>query len=97
MWPVGLKGVGMTKQTEEEKRDEELEKKFGSVLQLSVKVLRPMDKYPFERAVWDSEIRVPITEESEKIDAIVNAWVKTMEAGLELASAFARVEAVTPK
>jgi hypothetical protein len=64
-----------------------LEQKFGSVLSLSVRVLRPMEKYPYEHEVWSSEIRVKVGERVEDIDSIVAAWVKTMEGGIELAKA----------
>lgn len=65
-----------------------LEERFGAVIQFSVKVLRPSDKYPYEREVWASEIRVPITDSAEKIESVAAAWIKSMDAGIELAKAF---------
>lgn len=82
----------MTRPTLEERqataRDEALAEKFGSVILLSVKVLRPSTEYPYERAVWESEIRAPVRGSSEHVDSIVGAWIKTMEAGIELAGSF---------
>jgi hypothetical protein len=73
-------------------RDDALEEKFGSMLVLSVKVLRPSAEYPYERSVWDSEIRVAITDKDKNVDAIVTAWVKSMEAGVEIAKAFSHAD-----
>lgn len=83
---------GVKSKTEEERRDEVLFKKFGSRIELSVKVKRPTEKYPFEREVWSSEISVPVTDSRDHIEAVVEAWVKTMEAGIELAVAFRTVD-----
>lgn len=69
-------------------RDDALAEKFGSVIVLSVKVLRPAAEYPYERCVWESEIRAPVNGGKAHVETIVGAWVKTMEAGIELAGAF---------
>jgi hypothetical protein len=85
------------KKTQEEITEERLNERFGSVIQLSVKVLRPLPTYPWERAVWDSEIRVPITESSEHVQSVISAWVKTMEAGIELATSFSTSKEEKPE
>lgn len=78
-----------TKQSPEEHRDQVLLERFGSAITLSVKVLRPANKYPYEHEIWTSEIRVPVMDHSdENVQAIVEAWVQTMEAGIALAQAF---------
>lgn len=69
-----------------------LEEKFGSVIQLSVRVLRPSDKYPYERQVWSSEIRVPVADGGENVQAVVTAWIETMDAGIALAKAFGAMD-----
>lgn len=66
--------------------EEALHERFGSFLVLSVKVIRPSSEYPYERSVWDSEIRVSM-DNRDDIDSIVQAWVKSMEAGVEIAKA----------
>jgi transcription antitermination factor NusA-like protein len=86
----------MSKPTLEERnakaRDDALEEKFGSMLVLSVKVMRPSAEYPYEVSVWDSEIRVAIGTEDKNVDSIVTAWVKSMEAGVEIAQAFSQAD-----
>jgi hypothetical protein len=67
--------------------EEALQERFGSFLVLSVKVIRPSPEYPYERAVWESEIRVGIDNNDRDINPIVTAWVKSMEAGVEIAKA----------
>jgi hypothetical protein len=76
--------------SEEFQREQELREQFGSVIQFSVKVLRPMDKYPWEHAVWESEIRIPVTDDREHVQSVAEAWVKTMEAGIDLAASFSK-------
>ncbi len=77
---------------QQEHVEEELERRFGSMIVFSVKVLRPMEQYPYERAVWDSEIRVKVGANPQEIDTVTKAWLKTMEAGVEVCSAINAIE-----
>ncbi len=80
------------KQTEEQRRDEKLHELFGSRIRLSVQVMRPAEKYPYERTVWASEINVPVDEETD-VQAVVTAWIATMDSGIALAASRASVDA----
>lgn len=79
----------MARPTVEERQaaaaERELQERFPSVIVFSCRVLRPVTEYPYERSVWESEVRAPVSSAGEHVEAIAGAWVKIMEAGLELA------------
>lgn len=61
------------------------ERPKDSVIEFSVRVLRPKASYPYVKPVWESRITAPIGATKKHVESISEAWLKTMEAGLELA------------
>lgn len=78
-----------SEQKEARSRDAALEEKFASRIVFSCKVLRPQDEYPYERAVWESTVEAPVGAATKHVKGISEAWIKSMEAALELAKAAA--------
>ncbi len=77
--------MGRKRTTPEERVEQQLAEKFPSVIQFSVKVLRPSNEYPYENSVWESELRCPVKgvrPTKAELEAVTTTWVKMMETGV---------------
>lgn len=68
---------------------------FKSRIVLSVKVMRERDdeKYPYETAIFDTELSVPTGAPNKDREAAVDAWIKMVEGGVEVCKALNRSKA----
>lgn len=62
----------------------------ASRILFSVKCMRPVDKYPYESAVFETELSVPVTSKREIIDEALQAWYKMIEGGVSVSQALAK-------
>lgn len=65
----------------------------ASRLLFSVKCLRPTDAYPYEIAVFDTELSVPVGASRERTDDALAAWYKMIEAGVAVGHSLAKERA----
>lgn len=73
----------------EAKREQEAEDRSSRIL-FSVKCLRPTDHYPYETAVFETELSVPVGTEDEAREDALAAWYKMIEGGVAVAEALAK-------
>jgi hypothetical protein len=85
--------MGRPRRDPEAEKVNELKKRFGSKLVFTVSVKRPLDSYPWEVSVWDSELSVPIGVNftQKQLVEVVESWRSMMEAGLKISKVYARV------
>lgn len=65
----------------------------ASRILFSVKCLRPSDTYPYEVAVFDTELSVPVGTGQEAREDALAAWYKMIEAGVAVGQALAKERA----
>lgn len=70
-------------------REQEAEDRASRIL-FSVKCLRPSDKYPYEVAVFETELSVPVGTGPEAREDALAAWYKMIEAGVAVGQALAK-------
>lgn len=70
-------------------REQEADDRASRIL-FSVKCLRPTDKYPYEVAVFESELSVPIGAGDEAREDATAAWIRMMEAGVAVGQSLVR-------
>jgi hypothetical protein len=62
----------------------------SSRILFSVKCLRPLDKYPYETAVFETELSVPVTGSKEIVKEALEAWYKMIDGGIAVGQALAK-------
>lgn len=62
----------------------------SSRILFSVKCLRPVDKYPYEIAVFETELSVPVSAPEETREEALAAWYKMIEGGVSVAQALSK-------
>ena len=70
-------------------REQEADDRASRIL-FSVKCLRPTDKYPYETAVFETELSVPVGASKDKTEDALAAWYKMIEAGVAVGQTLAR-------
>lgn len=67
----------------EQKREQQAEDRASRIL-FSVKCLRPSENYPYEVAVFETELSIPVGASREKTENALTAWYKMIDAGVEV-------------
>jgi hypothetical protein len=80
---------GIAKEARAAEREQEADDRSSRIL-FSVKCLRPSDKYPYEVAVFETELSVPVGTGQEARDDALAAWCKMIEAGVAVGQALAK-------
>lgn len=62
----------------------------SSRMLFAVKCMRPMERYPYETAVFETELSVPVTGSKEVIEEALQAWYKMIEGGIAVSQALAK-------
>jgi hypothetical protein len=70
-------------------REQEAEDRSSRIL-FSVKCLRPTDRYPYEAAVFETELSVPVGAGKETMEDALAAWYKMIEGGVAVGQALAK-------
>lgn len=70
-------------------REQKADDRASRIL-FSVKCLRPTDKYPYETAVFDTELSVPVGASAEAREDALAAWYKMIEGGVAVSQALAK-------
>lgn len=73
----------------EAKREQEADDRASRIL-FSVKCLRPSDNYPYEVAVFETELSVPVGASEVARDDALKAWYKMIEGGVAVSQALAK-------
>lgn len=71
------------------KREQEAADRASRVL-FSVKCLRPTNSYPYEVAVFDSELSIPVAADDGAREDATKAWLKMMEAAVAIGKSLAK-------
>jgi hypothetical protein len=79
----------LRKQEAEQERQEKADDRASRIL-FSVKCLRPTDKYPYETAVFETELSVPVGARKEVIEEALEAWYKMIDGGVAVSEALAK-------
>ena len=85
----------MTTKAQREQAREELQQEAEdrkSRILFSVKCLRPTDHYPYETAVFETELSVPVGADKDRVEQALAAWYKMIEGGIEVGRALAKGE-----
>ncbi len=75
-------------------REQQADDRASRIL-FSVKCLRPTDHYPYETAVFETELSVPVGTGDEARDDALQAWYKMIEAGVAVGQALAKEHRVS--
>jgi hypothetical protein len=78
------------RQMEAEREREQRADDRASRILFSIKCLRPTEKYPYEVAVFESELSVPVGADESARENAVAAWFKMMDAGVAVSEALIR-------
>jgi len=73
----------------EAEREQEADDRSSRIL-FSVKCLRPTDNYPYETAVFETELSVPVGAGEETTKDALEAWYKMIEGGIAVGKALAK-------
>ena len=73
-------------------REQEADDRASRIL-FSVKCLRPTEKYPYETAVFETELSVPVSTGTKAREDALAAWYKMIEAGVAVGQALAKESA----
>ncbi len=73
----------------QQERDQQARDRTSRIL-FSVKVMRPTEKYPYEVAVFDTELSVPVRSTKQAREDALAAWYKMIEGGVAVSQALAR-------
>jgi hypothetical protein len=71
-------------------QEQEADDRSSRIL-FSVKCLRPTDHYPYEQAVFEAELSVPV-DKTARVDQALQAWYKMIEGGVAVGQTLARTE-----
>ena len=70
-------------------REQEADDRSSRIL-FSVKCLRPTDNYPYETAVFETELSVPVGASEQTTKDALEAWYKMIEGGIAVGQALAK-------
>lgn len=76
-------------QEQQEIQAQEADDRASRIL-FSVKCLRPTEKYPYEIAVFETELSVPVGASRETVDDTLAAWYKMIDAGIAVGQSLAK-------
>jgi hypothetical protein len=76
----------------DEKLEQEKDDRASRIL-FSVKCLRPTEKYPYETAVFETELSIPVGSDEDIRNDALAAWYKMIEGGVAVSQALAKDKA----